>query len=254
MSNERLRIALARSGHTAASLAQQVGTDPKTIERWVNKGRVPRLRNAHAVARVLGVEVRHLWPTLNGRSEVSGPVGSDLVAVYRQRSDVPIETWKTMFDQATESVDIMVYAALFLHEQISDWNGLLRSRARAGVRIRILIGDPACDAVRTRGEEEAFGHGIESRCRLAHMHYRPLLGVDGVDIALQATTLYNSVYRADGEMYVNTHIYGMNAYGNPLFHLHRMTDNGLFDAHAASVDAVWCTARPLTGEIPDGSD
>jgi hypothetical protein len=73
-----------------------------------------------------------------------------------------------------------------------------------------------------------------------------------VDIAQHATTLYNSVYRADDEMYVNTHIYGMNAYGNPLFHLRRRTGNGLFDAYAASVDTVWRTARPLTGVNTDG--
>ncbi|OLT26079.1 hypothetical protein BJF83_04215 [Nocardiopsis sp. CNR-923] len=59
------------------------------------------------------------------------------------------------------------------------------------------------------------------------------------------SSLYNSVYRADDEMYVNTHIYGVNAYGNPLFHLYRKTDSGLFDAYAESVDAVWRTARPL---------
>jgi hypothetical protein len=150
-----------------------------------------------------------------------------------------------MFDQASEFIDIMVYAALFLHEQIPGWNDLLRHKAQAGVRIRVLIGDPNCAAVRARGEEEAFGHGIESRCELAHLHYRPLVGVEGVGIAQHNTTLYNSVYRADSEMFVNTHIYGMNAYGNPLFHLHRRADNGLFDAYAASVDAVWRTAEPL---------
>ncbi|KOX17355.1 helix-turn-helix transcriptional regulator [Nocardiopsis sp. NRRL B-16309] len=246
MANERLRAALVRSGNTAASLAEQVGADPKTVERWVNNGRVPRLRNAHAVAGALDVEVHHLWPALRTRPKVSAdPTGSDLTAVHRHRSEVPIEIWRAMFDQASESIDIMVYAALFLHEQMPDWNGLLRHKAQVGVRIRILIGDPGCAAVRARGEEEAFGHGIESRCELAHLHYRPIIGLEGVAIAQHSTTLYNSVYRADNEMFVNTHIYGMNAYGNPLFHLHRSVDNGLFDAYAASVDAVWRTAEPL---------
>lgn len=243
--NERLRTALIRSGHTAASLAERAGIDPKTVERWLNTGRRPHRRNAHAVADVLGMEVRHLWPSLVTRSNHADKPGGDLVAVHRRRSDIPIETWRTMFVGAEESIDIMVYAALFLHEQISDWNDLLRARAERGVHIRVLIGDPACDAVHVRGEEECFGHGIESRCRLARLHYQPLSRTAGITVAQHSTTLYNSVYRADDQMYVNTHLYGVNAYGNPLLHLRRESGGGLFDAYAASVDAVWKTSQPL---------
>jgi hypothetical protein len=61
--------------------------------------------------------------------------------------------------------------------------------------VRILLGDAASPAVRKRGREEAFGHGIETRCRVALMHFKPLLGVDGIEIRHHETTLYNSIYR-----------------------------------------------------------
>ncbi|MGW8526229.1 helix-turn-helix domain-containing protein [Nocardiopsis sp. NPDC055824] len=243
--NERLRIRLEQSGHTVASLAEHVGTDPKTVARWIGTGRVPHRRNAHAVARVLGADARELWPSLERRTKGTADTDEDLVAVYRQRSDVPAEQWRGMFAAAERSIDILVYAALFLHEQISGWNDLLRDRAEDDVHVRVLIGDPDCEAVRVRGEEESFGHGIQSRCHLAAMHYRPLTTAPGVSVRVHSTTLYNSLYRADDHMYVNTHLYGVNAYGNPLLRLKRTASQGLFDAYAASMDAVWRTGLPL---------
>ncbi|MFG3437579.1 hypothetical protein ACGF0J_10080 [Nonomuraea sp. NPDC047897] len=34
-------------------------------------------------------------------------------------------------------------------------------------------------------------------------------------------------------------MYGMNAYGAPIYHLRRMREEGLFDTYAASFEAVW---------------
>lgn len=230
-----------------ASLAEQVRTDPKTVARWISTGRVPHRRNAHAVARVLGLDVHELWPSLEQRREGESVADKDLKSVHLQRSEVPIEQWRTMFATAERAIDILVYAALFLPEQIPGWNDLLREKAEGGVRVRVLIGNPDCEAVRVRGEEESFGHGIRSRCHLAAMHYRPLAALPGIEMRMHSTTLYNSLYRADDHMYVNSHLYGANAYGNPLFKLKRTASRGLFDAYAASMEAVWRDARPLEG-------
>ncbi len=102
--------------------------------------------------------------------------------------------------------------------------------------------------MRQRGEEERFGHGIESRCQLALMHYRPLLGVPGVEIRTHGTTLYNSIYRADDQLLANAHVWGVNAYGAPVWHLRRNGDGGIFDTYAQSFDAVWTTAKPVPEE------
>src|SRR5690606_7578602 len=91
---------------------------------------------------------------------------AELIRIYPQRSDVRVEAWRVMFERAQTAIEVMVYAAVFLHEQMPDWNDLLRAKAAAGCRVRILIGDPDSQAVRLRGREEKFGHGIESRCRL----------------------------------------------------------------------------------------
>lgn len=62
---------------------------------------------------------------------------------------------------------------------------------------------------------------------------------------MSGTTLYNSTYRADDQMLVNAHMWGINAYGAPVWHLRRHGDGGLFDTCVRSFDAVWETARPV---------
>ena len=52
------------------------------------------------------------------------------------------------------------------------------------------------------------------------MLYRPLRDVDGIEFRLHRTVLYNSIYRADDQLLVNTHIYGFAARRTrPVLHL-----------------------------------
>ncbi|SCL33094.1 hypothetical protein GA0070616_4633 [Micromonospora nigra] len=67
--NHGLVAAMAEAGETADSLAGQVGVDPKTAQRWVNPGRVPRPRHRSQVAALLGRDVGDLWPDVLKRRE-----------------------------------------------------------------------------------------------------------------------------------------------------------------------------------------
>jgi hypothetical protein len=55
--------------------------------------------------------------------------------------------WQALFDQAENDIGILVYAAVFLHELWPDFNRRLRSRAEAGCRVRVLLGDPGSAAL-----------------------------------------------------------------------------------------------------------
>ncbi|MFA3876493.1 helix-turn-helix domain-containing protein [Streptomyces sp. MMCC 100] len=244
MANERLRKAMAAGGWTHATLAQKVGVDPKSVERWVNKDRTPRQRTALIAAEALGEDVHALWPALR-QPRTARTISPEVVMLYPRRADLPISAYAELFAQAREQLEILVYAGVFLHEGYPRLNELLEEQAAAGCAIRIAVGDDDCEQVRARGREERFGHGIESRCRLALMHYRPLLGVPGVEVRTHATALYNSIYRADDQMLVNGHMFGVNAYGAPVWQLRRAEDGGMFDTYAASFDAVWETARAV---------
>ncbi|MGW4027834.1 helix-turn-helix domain-containing protein [Streptomyces sp. NPDC004838] len=247
MPNERLRAAMAAGGWTYATLAAKAEVDPKSVERWVNLGRTPRRATALLAAETLGEDVHALWPSLR-QARAARAVSPELVALYDQRADVPVSTFTDMLAQAREHIDVLVYAAVFLHEAYPRLNDLLRERAAEGCTVRIAIGDADSENVRQRGEEERFGHGIESRCRLVLMHYRPLADVPGIELRTHATTLYNSLFRADDQILVNAHVWGVNAYGAPVWHLRRNGTGGIFDTYAHSFDAVWATATPVQEE------
>ncbi|MFJ5553222.1 DUF5919 domain-containing protein [Streptomyces sp. NPDC093225] len=244
MQNERLRALMASGGWTHASLASATGVDPKSVERWVNLGRTPRRATALLAAETLGEDVHALWPVLR-QARAARAVSPELVALYDQRADLPVSVFVDLLTTARERIDVLVYAAVYLHEAYPRLGEVLRERAADGCAVRIAIGDPDSETVRRRGQEERFGHGIESRCRLALMHYRPLVGVPGIELRTHGTTLYNSLYRADGEVLVNAHVWGVNAYGAPVWHLRRHEAGGMFDTYAESFDAVWGTARPV---------
>ncbi|WSK88956.1 XRE family transcriptional regulator [Streptomyces sp. NBC_00073] len=217
--------------------------DPKSVERWVNLGRTPRRATALRAAETLGEDVHALWPALR-QARAARAVSPELVALYDQRADLPVSVLVDLLAAARERIDVLVYAAVFLHEAYPRLNDLLRERAADGCAVRIAVGDADSENVQQRGKEEKFGHGIESRCRLALMHYRPLVDVPGIELRTHGTTLYNSLYRADDQALVNAHVWGVNAYGAPVWHLRRNGNGGMFDAYADSFNAVWETARP----------
>lgn len=245
--NERLRAALVRAGFTYAGFAEAVGVDPKTAERWVSTGRTPHRVTAHKAARVLCEDPAYLWPSLRQGKRPGGP-HPELIALHGTRAETPSDLWRALFTKACERIEILAYAGAFLYEQWHDFGSFLREKATAGCRVRILLGDPDAPAVSERGIEERYGHGIETRCRVALMHYAPLISTPGIEVHQHATTLYNSIYRGDDQMLVNAHVYGMTAYGAPVWHLRRGAEGGVFDRYAESFEAVWALSRRVVRE------
>ena len=72
--------------------------------------------------------------------------------------------------------------------------------------------------------------------------YRPLAGV--AEIRLHDTPLYNSIYRFDDDILVNTHVYGLLAAYTPVMHLRRV-DGAYFNTYLESFERVWGSARPI---------
>ncbi|MGW0962713.1 XRE family transcriptional regulator [Streptomyces gelaticus] len=220
------------------------GRDQQRGSQRVDVGRLCRF--GHADGEDAARDLRCLVVDEVRQARPARAVSPELVALYDQRADVPVSTFVDMLTQAREHIDVLVYAAVFLHEAYPRLNDVLRERAAEGCAVRIAVGDPESTNVQERGKEERFGHGIESRCRLALMHYRPLAGVPGIEVRTHATTLYNSIYRADDQAMVNAHVWGVNAFAAPVWHLRRSGEGGMFDTYAGSFDAVWETATPVS--------
>jgi hypothetical protein len=148
-------------------------------------------------------------------------------------------------DEATDSLDILVFAGLFLPDGgHPDLAGAMIEMGADGGRVRVLLGDPDGDAVLRRADEEDIGAGISARVRLSLSYLKPAIGAPGVEVRLHNTTLYNSIYRGDNTMYVNAHVYGAPAAQSPVMHLQRVPGGRLFDHYQSSFDKVWASATP----------
>lgn len=242
MANERLRSAVSAHRLTSHAIAAQLDVDPKTVDRWL-AGRTPHRSHRQAVAGLLDKAESYLWPDADRDRELTRSQ-AELITLYPHRSDVPRELWRGLIANASQQIDTLVYAALFLPEQFPDLVGIFRDKAAGGCTIRIALGDPDSHAVKQRGAEEHFGEGIESRARVALRHYAPLIGTPGISVGLHGTTLYTSIYRYDDDMLVSPHLWGTSAYLAPVLHLRGVEGGTLFSTYAGSFDAVWAQTTP----------
>jgi len=235
---EPLRRALAGARLRDIDVAKTLEVDPKTVQRWLS-GRLPQPRHRWALADLLSLHEYDLWPHLAGVPSI----GPEVYATYPHRGSVPRDVWRHLYDSAEQQIGILVYSGLFLAEDV-EMIRLLGEKAQAGVVVRILLGDPDSPQVSQRGDEEGIDDAMAAKVRNAIVLYRPLL-TSGVQIRLHSTVLYNSIYRADDEMLINQHVYGIAAAYAPVLHLHRHGDDDVFGTYVASFERVWSPARPL---------
>jgi hypothetical protein len=248
VANERLRSCITGARLSIAEVAAQVGVDPKTVERWIVLGRIPHRSHRWATASLLGTDEAYLWPELADERHTQAVSTSELVSLYPNRGAVPGALWRSLLEAATDRIDVLVYAGLFLPDGYPEIAKLLAAKAEQGTKVRLTLGDPDSEAVRRRGEEEQIGDGLAARVRLGLLYLRDAIGAPGVELRFHATTLYNSIYRFDDDMLVNAHVYGAPAAHSPALHLRRLPGGQLVDHYQASFERVWEQAS--TANVP----
>jgi transcriptional regulator with XRE-family HTH domain len=246
MPNERLRAALLERGITPAAIGGELGVDQKTVERWIN-GRIPYRRHRYALATRLGVDEVYLWPDALSADVVGAASEAEILAVYPHRQEAPRDAWINLFTAAEQEIAILVYAGLFLVED-GGLQKILADKARAGVRLRVLLGDPASPQVAERGTDEGIDEAVTMKIRNVIILYRPLREIPGAEFRLHRTTLYNSIYRGDDHLLVNSHVQGLPAARAPLWHLRRIAGGQLAAVYLESFERVWETAVPLPAD------
>lgn len=249
MSNERLRSQIISSGFTIEDLADDLEVDPKTIERWITKERLPHRRHRWKTAELLGCDEAYLWPEVLDQPQTQEASRAEFVALYPHRGAVPHHLWQEFIGKAETSLDVLVYAGLFLVDSFPDLPTVLANKAKHGARCRVLLGDPESDVVYQRGLEEGIGENLAARIRLSRTYLTSPGPVPGLEIREHASILYNSLYRFDDQLLVNMHVYGAPAPQNPVMHLRRIPGGRLFDHYLAGFDRVWDSATPLADEV-----
>ena len=239
MPNHRLRDAMLKNGLTPTAIADHIDVDPKTVERWITQDRSPYPKHRHAIAALVRESEAYLWPHALTPDRASQIAQSEVVTVYPRRSAVPNDLWRRLLDQTTHQVCILAYGGLFIIEQNPKFIPTLREKADAGVKVEVVLGDPESAKVAERGAEEGIGESMAGKVRNATSFYEELRNHDSISLHQHSTTLYNSIYRFDDEMLVNTHAYGVPAAYAPILHLRRVSGGNLFDTYATSFDRVW---------------
>lgn len=122
---------------------------------------------------------------------------------------------------------------------------ILAGKGRAGVTVRIALGDLDEANVAERGEDEGIGGAMAAKIRNALTLNRSLGAAGNIEIRLHRTVLYNSIYRADDQMLVNQHTYGIPAAQAPVFCPCDADGGEMADLYLDSFERVWTGAAPL---------
>jgi hypothetical protein len=124
----------------------------------------------------------------------------------------------------------------------------MREKAEQGAKVELLLGDPEGEHVAERGSDEGIGGAMASKVHNVMAFYKDLHGLETVGAYYHDTTLYNSIYRFDDEMLVNTHLYGTPAAYAPVLHLRRLSGGELFDNYVSSFNRVVSKSRAIWPE------
>ncbi|SDH16276.1 hypothetical protein SAMN05421505_11227 [Sinosporangium album] len=89
----------------------------------------------------LHLDEAYLWPEALSPAQVAAASGSEVVTVYPHRWAVPQDAWGRLFASARREIGVLVYSGLFVAED-RNLVRLFADKADAGVRVRILLGDP----------------------------------------------------------------------------------------------------------------
>ena len=243
VANERLRSGLATAEITQAALAEGCGVDPKSVERWITQDRMPHAGTRAKVARILGMDETYFWPALLRADRAKNATEAELVQIWPTRDAVPSDLWRTLLNQTATQLDVLVYAGTFLVEAYGLVD-LIRTKAKAGTDVRVLIGDSRCEAVRQRAREEGLPT-LAERCRSTGEYLSDVAQLPGVGVRTHDTVLYASQYRFDDSMLVNNHAYGAWAVRSPVMHLKKVPGGHLFSHYDDAFERVWSTGRPL---------
>jgi hypothetical protein len=201
-------------------------------KRW-EKGTYPR-------------QYRHLLDNLlrGETSDRDGAVATpEIVEAWGHRADAPRQRWDVLLAAARKRIDLAACAMLFLPEQHPDFaSTIVRGHNATGLRVRIVLLDPDGEETHRRDTLEDLGGTLPGRIRTTLHHLDDLVRLDGVELRLVDTPLYNAVYRFDDDMLVTPYLHARHGYQHPMMHLRNLSDDGLFAAYAGQFENLWALA------------
>ena len=235
--NETLCRALLRARLTEEDVATQLQVDPKTVRRWL-EGRLPYLRHRWALAAMLGVDETDLWPELR----TTDVLPAEVRAIYPRLDAVPREVWLGLFTSAMQEIDILTVGEMPFAGNPAIM-AVLASRVHAGVRVRIcLAGTHGLRA----GPDSKTANADTGPAPAGHAAIcAPLRQIGGVHIRQYPAATYHTTYRADDQLLVSQHAYGIPLQQAPVLRLQHAESATMAPMYLAEFERIWSESSPI---------
>jgi hypothetical protein len=243
MPNESLVSAMRARRLSERELAERVGVDWRTVQRWVSDpARTPQPRLRWKVAAELQVSEGDVWP--NVRQVVKVGADREVAAVFASHSAVPPTVWQKLVTEARREIVFCDTVSYWYWYDVPALTRILREKAEAGCRVRVTVGDAADPAVRADEAATDIPLTLSSRIKQTLHLLEPLRDV--VQVRQTMAGWGRSVYRGDDEAVAHWWLHGQMGIDFPAMHLRRRQSGGLFDQVAVRhVEALWEAARPV---------
>lgn len=247
-----LRAITSHTGIEPEQLADTVGVDIKTVERWLT-GRIPYARHRRAVARALNSTEHELWPDTATAPPTAPPEpqpdpetdAGDVVSSHARADDPGVPDPVAVITRAEHRIELLgdLLTDLFSRPGLTE---LLDAKAAAGCQIRLFLLDP--EFVRQTVLAERPPNLPEppywkNPAVLGSLHAQRAHGY--IDDLLHHPTVQgyhhpliggNAIIRADDRMLVYLALPWCGATHYPVLHLHRRGPDGLFDRYITLLD------------------
>ena len=270
---ELLKAAMNDAGVDVDMLADRVQVDVRTVRRWV-RGGIPYARHQTRIARALNTTARDLWPEAHPNPEDSssdddgggsdgagvesrGPLGSaDVVAISYGRDDPNLPDAHDLLADAQTRIDLLDVTLTAVITG-ADAVQLLAEKTEAGCAVRILISDPDSAHLTTAALEVSPELPVTHQPELSWAvqrtigYLQPLLDLQHVDVRMFVAERVNLIVRVEDEMLVTLALRGVSSDYEPVLHLRRRSENGVFDRFAHHYESIWTHAATPLAADPD---
>lgn len=187
---------------------------------------------------MLGVDETDLWPQL--RAADARP--AEVRAIYPRLDAVPQEAWLGLFSSAKHEIDVLTVSEMPFAGDPAIM-AALASTVHAGVRVRICLagtqglrGGP--DARIANADTGTAPTGHAAICA-------PLRQMGGVHIRQYPAATYHMIYRADNQLLVSQHAYGIPPQQAPVLRLQHEGGATMAPMYLAEFERIWAESSPV---------